>query len=106
MEDLLKKLVEGLERIEIQQSAFQEEVRNNFDEVRNDIKNMNSDIKNMKTDIQEVKASVQKMEQYQENVIMSMLVHIKKQVDIKENQMQVLNRRLFDVEAKIEQMQQ
>ncbi len=34
---------------------------------------------------------------------MSMIKHIKKQVDVNDSQIQVLNKRLFDVETKLEQ---
>lgn len=80
MEDLLRQLLEGQQRTEKQLSVIRE-------------------------DIQSIKKSVRHIETQQEETIMSMLVHIQKQVELKENQIQVLNKRLFQVETKTEQIQ-
>ncbi len=80
LEELLRELLEGQQRTERQLSLIRE-------------------------DIQSIKTSVEHIETHQEETIMSMLVHIHKQVELKENQIQVLNKRLFQVETKTEQIQ-
>lgn len=57
-------------------------------------------------DVKAIKGTVNRIEQQQEETIIGVLTHIKKQVDKKESQIQVLNKRLFDVEAKIEPVPQ
>jgi len=80
LESLLRQLLEGQQRAEQQMSLI-------------------------RADIQSIKKSVEHIETHQEETIMSMLVHIHKQVESKGNQIQVLNRRLFQLETKTEQLQ-
>lgn len=68
--------------------------------------NMQKQLTNLANDDQSIKEVVHRIESHQEDSIMGMLSPIKKQVELKESQIQVLNKRLFEVESKIEQVQQ
>ncbi|MCM2534409.1 hypothetical protein NDK43_21200 [Neobacillus pocheonensis] len=81
MEELLKKILAGQEKMEKQ-------------------------LNNLVSDVPLIKEVVNRIERHQEDTIMGMLSHIKKQVEMKESQIQVLNKRLFEVESKTEHIQQ
>lgn len=79
MEEILKKLLEMQERTEKQLNEMQE-------------------------DIQNIKQALQGSEHQQDRNIMNRLIHVEEQVKRRESETQVLNRRLFKVESKIEQL--
>ncbi|MBN6185665.1 hypothetical protein JQN58_01540 [Aneurinibacillus sp. BA2021] len=79
MEEMLKKLLEMQERTEKQLNEMQE-------------------------DIQNIKQALQGSEHQQDSNIMNRLIHVEEQVKRRESETQVLNRRLFTVESKIEQL--
>ncbi|MFC0272104.1 hypothetical protein ACFFIX_11640 [Metabacillus herbersteinensis] len=63
-------------------------------------------LNSLQSDVSTIKENVHRIENTQEEVVLGMLIHIKKQVETKESQIQVLNKRLFNVETKTEQTQQ
>jgi septation ring formation regulator EzrA len=102
MEQLLMKLLQGQERTEKRLDKIQGDLSN----VKNDLSNVIVDLAHVKEDVTNIKEAVNRIENHQEETIMGILSHIKKQVDTKESQIQVLNKRLFTVETKTEQTQQ
>ena len=92
MEELLKKILDGQERTEKQLTLFKNQTEEKFNALQDDVSAS--------------KESVHRIENTQEEVVLGMLIHIKEQVETKESQIQVLNKRLFNVEAKTEQTQQ
>ncbi|QOY34927.1 hypothetical protein AWH56_019745 [Anaerobacillus isosaccharinicus] len=50
----------------------------------------------------EIKSTVLRIEHHQEETIVGMLLHVKRQGEQKDSQIKVLNQRLFDVEARTE----
>jgi chromosome segregation ATPase len=130
VEELLMKLVKGQEEIHRRLDGMQQdiqgmkqemcEMRQDIRELQEDMQGMKRDIRVMQQDIQQlqqdmqhakqdvqfIKETVQRIEVHQEEMVMGMLTHIKKRVDVKENQIQVLNKRLFDVETKTARIEQ
>lgn len=86
MEDLLKRLVESQDRTEKQFTIIQ------------------NDLHSLKSDVLDIKESVHRIEEHQEETIMSTLTLIKKQNEGKNIQIHVLNNRLFEVESKVEEV--
>ncbi|MDP4087217.1 MAG: hypothetical protein Q8934_21890 [Bacillota bacterium] len=91
MEKLLEKIL-----------ASQERMQNDLQSIKTDINELKEDVAGLKTDVQNIKETVQRIELHQEESIMGMLRHIKKQDNVRGNQIQVLNKRLFNVEIKLE----
>ena len=83
-----------------------QDLKENVQGLNQDVQRLNENVQDIKVDVQTLKEGVQRIELHQEDTIMSMLTHIKKQVEMKESQIQVLNKRLFDVETKTEHFQQ
>ncbi|OIJ14406.1 hypothetical protein BKP37_08670 [Anaerobacillus alkalilacustris] len=89
-------------------STIKGDMRNlqtDFSTIKGDMKNLQTDFSTMKCDIKEIKTAVFRIEKHQEETIVGMLLHVKKQVDQKDYQIKVLNQRLFDVEVKTETSQ-
>lgn len=123
VEDILKKILAGQELMGKQLNTLIEDVHSLKNDVstlkddvntlkgdvnilKSDVNILKSDVNALKGDVQILKESVHRIEHHQEDTIMGMLNHIKRQVDTKESQIQVLNKRLFDVETKTENIQQ
>jgi chromosome segregation ATPase len=109
MEQLLMKLLQGQERTEKRLDKIQGDlsnVKNDLSNVIVDLAHVKEDLAHVKEDVTNIKEAVNRIENHQEETIMGILSHIKKQVDTKESQIQVLNKRLFTVETKTEQTQQ
>lgn len=116
MEEILKKLLEGQSRTEKKLSTIQDDITNIKDDMTNlkdDIINIKSDMTNIKGDmtniqgnIKTIKETINRIENHQEESLMGILNQIKKQAELKDSQIQVLNKRLFTVETKTEQTQQ
>jgi chromosome segregation ATPase len=102
LEEILKSILDGQNRTESQLIKIQK----NIQSIEKDVKLLQDDVQTIKTDVTDIKQSVQRIEEYQEESIMSMLVQIKKQGELKDSQIQVLNKRLFEVETKAEHIQQ
>jgi chromosome segregation ATPase len=123
VEELLKKLLEGQEQTSNQLMALQEsqghttnqlkDLQESQDQTTNQLKDLqeslghtNKRLNDLQNDVTDIKEVVQRIENHQEETVMGMLLHIKKQSETKESQIQVLNKRLFEVETKTEQTQQ
>jgi chromosome segregation ATPase len=116
MEKLLQRIVTSQERTEKQLNNMQNDIQNiksdvselkaDVSELKTDVSELKTDVRELKIDVQDIKESVHRIELHQEESIMSMLRHIKKQGEVKESQIQVLNKRLFEVETKAEHAQQ
>jgi septal ring factor EnvC (AmiA/AmiB activator) len=101
MEQLLNRILEGQAKTERQLNALHAEVK----DMKNDVNNMKGDISTLKIDVKEIKSTVQRIETHQEETIVGILLHVKRQGEQKDSQIKVLNQRLFDVEARTEASQ-
>jgi hypothetical protein len=98
IEDLLKRLVESQDRTEKRLIESQNRNEKQFTFIQNDLHTL-------KSDVRDIKEAVNRIEEHQEETIMSTLTFIKKQNEGKNSQLQVLNKRLFEVESKVEEAQ-
>jgi hypothetical protein len=126
MEDLLKRLIESQDRtekrlieiqdrtertekqlIEIQDRTERTEKQliESQDRTEKQFAIIQNDLHTLKSDVRDIKESVHRIEEHQEETIMSTLTFIKKQNEVKNSQIQVLNKRLFEVESKVEETQ-
>ncbi|MBM7571354.1 hypothetical protein [Aquibacillus albus] len=87
MEELLRQLLSG-----------QNDLKNDIKQMKSDITN---DIEQMKSDITEIKTAVHRIELSQPQDITALLDRMNKNL---EHKMEVLNKRVFNVEAEIERL--
>ncbi|MFE8701675.1 hypothetical protein ACFYKX_13810 [Cytobacillus sp. FJAT-54145] len=88
MEELLLKLLEGQDRTNQTLEVVLE------------------DIQVIKSDVAGLKETVQRIELHQEETVVALLSQIKKKVEVRDSQIEVLNKRLFEVETKVEHTRQ
>lgn len=80
MEAILLKLLEGQERLEKKFDG----VENDIKCINNELNGINNRLENVENDIKSIKFSVARIEIQQKETILSLLKHIKKQVDDKD----------------------
>jgi chromosome segregation ATPase len=97
-ENQLLEIQNQTERTENQLIEIQDRTEKQFANIQNDLHTL-------KSDVRDIKESVHRIEEHQEESIMSSLTFMKKQNEVKNSQIQVLNKRLFEVESKVEETQ-
>jgi chromosome segregation ATPase len=88
VEALLLRIIEGQERTDRKLDVIQDSITHIEEEIvviKSDVKMLQDDVKVLKGDIKELKATTYRIEEHQEKTIESLLRHIKKKVDGKNN---------------------
>ncbi|WP_163099310.1 hypothetical protein [Peribacillus alkalitolerans] len=94
LEAILLKLLEGQERLEKKFDGVENDIKcinnelnginNRLENVGNEINGVNNRLENVENDVNSIKFTVARIEMQQEETILSLLKHIKKQVDDKD----------------------